>query len=47
MKSKVDKLDVHKCIPAVLSKLSEVVENDDVNNAKINILKIKYPVLLS
>ena len=47
MKSKADKLDVDKCIPFVLSKLSEVVENDDVNNAKINILKIKYLVLLS
>ena len=53
MKSKVDKLDVDKLVPAPvdLRKLSDVVKNDavkkDVYNVKIKILKIKYLILLT
>ena len=53
LKSKVDKLDVDKLVPAPvdLSQLSGVVKNyvlkKDVHNAKIKILKIKYLMLLT
>ena len=54
MKSKVDKLDVHKSVsvPIDLSKLSDVVKNDVVEKdiyiyPKIKILKIKYLTLLT
>ena len=53
LKSKVDKLDVDKLIPAPvdLSKLSDVVKNDFVKKrwiyAKIKILKVKYLTLLT
>ena len=52
MKSKVDKLDVDKLVPAPvdLGKLSSVVKMmllKDVYNAKIKILKIKYLILLT
>ena len=53
LKSKVDKLDADKLLPAPVgfSKLSDLVKNDvgkrDVNNAKIKILKIKYLILLT
>ena len=53
LKSKVDKLDVDKLVPAPvdLSKLSGVVKNyvlkKDVHNAKIKTLKIKYLMLLT
>ena len=49
MKSKVDKLDVDKLVPAPvdLSKLSDVVKNDvvnkDVYNAKIENIEDKVP----
>ena len=49
MKSKVDKLDVNKLVPALvdLSKLSNVVKNDvvkkDVYNAKIKNIEDKIP----
>ena len=52
MKSKLDKLDVHKLvpIPVDLSKLSDAVKNDivkkDVYNAKIKNIEDKIPVLL-
>ena len=52
MKSKVDKLDVDKLVPAPvdLGKLSSVVKMmllKDVYNAKLKILKIKYLILLT
>ena len=49
MKSKVDKLNVNKLVPAPfdLSKLSNVVKNDvvkrDVYNAKIKNIEDKIP----
>ena len=49
LKSKVDKLDVHKLVPVPidLSKLSDVVKNDvvkkDVCNAKIKYIEDKIP----
>ena len=49
MKSKVDKLDVHKLVtvPVDLSKLSDVVKNDvfkkDVYNAKTKNIEYKIP----
>ena len=49
LKSKVDKLDVDKLVPAAadLSKLSDAVKNDvvkkDVNNAKIKNIEDKIP----
>ena len=52
LKSKLDKLDVHKLvpIPVDLSKLSDAVKNDivkkDVYNAKIKNIEDKIPVLL-
>ena len=52
LKSKVDKLDVDKLVPVpiYLSKLSGLVKmmllKNDVYNAKIKILKIKYQVLI-
>ena len=51
MKSKVDKLDVDKLVPAPvdLSKLSDIVKNDvvkkDVYNAKIKNIEDKIPDL--
>ena len=51
MKSKVDKLDVVKLLPALvdLSKLSDVVKNDvvkrDVYNAKIEKMEYRVPVI--
>ena len=50
LKSKLDKLDVHKLvpIPVDLSKLSDVVKNDivkkDLYNAKIKNIEDKIPV---
>ena len=53
MKSKVDKLDVHKLIfvPVDLSKESDLVKNDvvkkNVYNATIKNIKGKYLILLT
>ena len=49
LKSKVDKLDVDKQVPAPvdLSKLSDIVKNDaakkDLYNAKIKNIEDKFP----
>ena len=53
LKSKVDKLDVHKLVPVAvdLSKLSDIIKNDVVKKFHImlrsKILKIKYLILLT
>ena len=53
MKSKVDKLDVHKLLPVPvnLNKLIDNVKNDvvqkDLYNAKIKILEMKCLILLT
>ena len=53
LKSKLDKLDVDKLVPAPvdLSKLSDVVKNDvvniDVYNAKIKNIEDKIPDIIN